>query len=361
MKKILLIIPLLILITLACSSPDSVTAPSVEDEVVDEAVSEHSCETDADCVFTPLVNIPTSSAECKCHRPLCPPTNAVNVTKKNAREQAYEEFCGGINSYILPDGSSCPIAGCVQVCHNLICENNVCTAQEYECTDNDHNNGDVMEPTIVEDCLIDHDSYEIAEMSITEDILTIEVSYGGGCVEHEFQLLISKCFLESDPVQAQMILLHDAKGDMCETLITRELEFDLSGLKEIYQDAYATNSGTIVLNISNASVVYSFGTPGISLTGEEDCNTLYSYLGQAKLQMRQCTSDSDCTPLWIESYGSCGCTNNLVVNKNADTTDYETIIDTLNKNEQCGLSSTCDCPEVDGVICQNNLCQWNYI
>ena len=38
------------------------------------------------------------------------------------------------------------------------------------------------------------------------------MSYGGGCREHAFQLLVGDGFRESDPVQATALVSHDAHG-----------------------------------------------------------------------------------------------------------------------------------------------------
>ena len=39
----------------------------------------------------------------------------------------------------------------------------------------------------------------------------------------------------------------------------------------------------------------------------------------------------------------------------------EKAIKTLNESKECGFQSDCHCDEVDGVICQDNLCRWNLI
>lgn len=91
------------------------------------------------------------------------------------------------------------------------------------------------------------------------------------------------------------------------------------------------------------------------------CDELNEYLSDAVLEMRACSSDSDCAELGIPTYGSCGCTHNLVVNVSANTTEYEEIVEALENQEDCSLSGTCDCPEADGYVCQDSLCGWNYI
>jgi hypothetical protein len=45
-------------------------------------------------------------------------------------------------------------------------------------------------------------------------------------------------FSESDPVQANLYLRHDANGDACRALIQRSLYFDLSPISGLHEDIY---------------------------------------------------------------------------------------------------------------------------
>ena len=64
------------------------------------------------------------------------------------------------------------------------------------------------------------DPYEVNSAAIDGHRLTIEVSYSGGCRRHDFTLVISKSFRESDLVQLPAALTHDANGDTCEAYPT---------------------------------------------------------------------------------------------------------------------------------------------
>ncbi|MCY3722628.1 MAG: hypothetical protein OXG97_10440 [Candidatus Poribacteria bacterium] len=95
--------------------------------------------------------------------------------------------------------------------------------------------------------------------SITGDVLTLNVSYSGGCKAHNFTLITSGVFLESNPVQLQAIIAHNANGDSCEAWVTETYHFNVSPLKTRYQKAYRTETGTIALNIKGISaLVYTF-------------------------------------------------------------------------------------------------------
>ncbi len=91
------------------------------------------------------------------------------------------------------------------------------------------------------------DALEFQQLRIVGDTLEATVSHSGGCTEHDYALVFSNVFLESDPVQMRGLLSHDAKGDPCRALITRTLRFDLAPLKEAYRAGYRVTSGTIIL------------------------------------------------------------------------------------------------------------------
>jgi len=104
-----------------------------------------------------------------------------------------------------------------------------------------------------------NDSYTINNVEIEEDILTIEVKYGGGCKEHIFSLFGSPGFMKSSPVQTDVMLSHNANNDLCKALITEEVSFNLTPLKEVWQQMYG-ESGTIIINLQgfNEPISYEF-------------------------------------------------------------------------------------------------------
>jgi hypothetical protein len=91
------------------------------------------------------------------------------------------------------------------------------------------------------------DALQFNQVRIVGDTLEAEVSFGGGCAEHDFALVFANVFLESLPVQMHGLLSHDAKGDPCRAMLSRTLRFDLTPLKEKYRAAYGHASGTITL------------------------------------------------------------------------------------------------------------------
>ena len=98
---------------------------------------------------------------------------------------------------------------------------------------------------------------------IEGDTLTITVSYGGGCEDHDFTLVASNVFAESYPVQLRGIVAHDAHGDRCRAYLTEDYDFDLAPIKTLYQAAYQQDAGTIVLLLQTvredlATLIYTF-------------------------------------------------------------------------------------------------------
>ena len=87
------------------------------------------------------------------------------------------------------------------------------------------------------------DSYVVNSAAVDGHRLTIEVSYAGGCRRHDFTLVISKTFRESDPVQLTTVLAHDANGDSCEAWLTESLVFDVASVRTRYSPVLRTRFG----------------------------------------------------------------------------------------------------------------------
>lgn len=107
------------------------------------------------------------------------------------------------------------------------------------------------------------DPVEIREASVRDDVLTLRVRYGGGCVEHDFALVVEEVFLESHPVQMPARLSHDAHGDPCRALVAATLRFDLVPVTEAYLSVYGAEPGTLILRLPDRRIRYPFA-PGSS-------------------------------------------------------------------------------------------------
>jgi hypothetical protein len=69
------------------------------------------------------------------------------------------------------------------------------------------------------------------------EIISVDVSYGGGCKEHVFKLQVGAC-MESYPVQCTVTLIDTTSGDFCEALISKTVTFKAAqyGLTDSYYD-----------------------------------------------------------------------------------------------------------------------------
>jgi len=72
------------------------------------------------------------------------------------------------------------------------------------------------------------DAITIEDAQISGNTLLLKVSYGGGCMTHEFDLVGRSEIAKSLPPIRSIQLLHQANKDACRALIVKELKFDLS-------------------------------------------------------------------------------------------------------------------------------------
>ena len=63
-----------------------------------------------------------------------------------------------------------------------------------------------------------------------------------------FQLVMVGGFMESEPVQARLILSHDGLGQACDAAFRKHLGYDLSPIIRLYREHYGER-GKIVLRL----------------------------------------------------------------------------------------------------------------
>lgn len=90
----------------------------------------------------------------------------------------------------------------------------------------------------------------------------------------------------------------------------------------------------------------------------EPCIETRRKIGEEYNLVSYCEDDSDCGQ-FIERT-SCGCSNNLVANKDANLDSFYKLLD-LGINNSCNFLdftiSTCECEEFKGFICKNSRCE----
>lgn len=96
------------------------------------------------------------------------------------------------------------------------------------------------------------DPLALDELSIAGHLLEAGVTYGGGCAVHEIDLVAFNGWLESAPVQVDVLLSHEDNDDMCDALVIETRRFDLRPLADAYRQAYgsgAPGETTLVLRV----------------------------------------------------------------------------------------------------------------
>lgn len=98
------------------------------------------------------------------------------------------------------------------------------------------------------------DAYSLGEITVSGHQLMTTATYGGGCEIHTFDLVALGGWLESSPVQVDILITHDDHDDLCDALPTVELRYSLRPIVEAYEEAYgagAAGSRTLILRVAD--------------------------------------------------------------------------------------------------------------
>lgn len=74
------------------------------------------------------------------------------------------------------------------------------------------------------------DPFSISNVLVKENKLFIDVTYAGGCENHQFQLIGSSILTKSLPPIRSIQLVHHANGDNCKMNLTKRIEVDIKEL-----------------------------------------------------------------------------------------------------------------------------------
>jgi hypothetical protein len=93
------------------------------------------------------------------------------------------------------------------------------------------------------------DPINLMSAKVDGDCFKLSLQYGGGCKEHQIDLafILPECGTPPLPPPTFEIR-HNANGDACKALITKEYSFDISGIRET-----GKNKTEFVLNTKNSS------------------------------------------------------------------------------------------------------------
>lgn len=95
---------------------------------------------------------------------------------------------------------------------------------------------------------IKKDGLVVNDVTLNKNILSMSVSYGGGCKDHIIDLIAYSGIMKSNPPQMNLVLSHNANNDMCEAYITRKMQFDLTNVKNYLGSQVG---GKVILHISD--------------------------------------------------------------------------------------------------------------
>lgn len=121
----------------------------------------------------------------------------------------------------------------------------------------DEPKADIEKIQLVEPGAIDTatDPFTIQSLNIENDILAIEVCYGG-CADHDWKLVTDQRYKKSLPPQLDIHLIHDQHDDLCKRQECDTIYFDISDVKYPGKpDNYAI---TLNLNKTDKSVNYEY-------------------------------------------------------------------------------------------------------
>ena len=95
--------------------------------------------------------------------------------------------------------------------------------------------------------------FEVLSAEVQGDTLVTLVRYGGGCGEHEFELIAQGPLMKSLPPKQPLRWVHRSPGDPCRALISDTVRADLSPFR-------GTPHGTTVLQLEghDGTLIYTY-------------------------------------------------------------------------------------------------------
>lgn len=99
----------------------------------------------------------------------------------------------------------------------------------------------------------------IDDVRVRDDQLVVDVSYSGGCAEHDFIICWpDQSFAESAPPQARLEVLHLTPGDPCDAVPSETVRFDLGPMRDAYREAFGGRGGEMLLRLDDEVEPYRF-------------------------------------------------------------------------------------------------------
>ena len=97
------------------------------------------------------------------------------------------------------------------------------------------------------------DPVNIKDAQQIGDFVVLDVSYSGGCEEHEFKLESTGRYSSTYPPEVEVTLKHNSNNDRCRGMIDKKLWFDLKPLKYT-----GTNRVLLVITNTETTLEYNY-------------------------------------------------------------------------------------------------------
>lgn len=95
--------------------------------------------------------------------------------------------------------------------------------------------------------IINKNPLQFNKASVDGDKLIFNLSYSGGCRNHEVELFALKSIEKTNPARATVLLSHNSNDDLCEAYITKDYKFDLSALKDYAINHYSITDKVVLV------------------------------------------------------------------------------------------------------------------
>jgi len=125
-------------------------------------------------------------------------------------------------------------------------------------------------------------SFVLQHAAIQNDIISLRLSYLGGCEQHEFQLVCTY-IQETGVLEIFAQIFHEQNNDPCEQLLTETRDFDLSPIKELYYSVYNGTSDQVIINLIDTrgatetfSLIYKFNDDNLPILPEPPLPPLHN-------------------------------------------------------------------------------------
>jgi hypothetical protein len=102
------------------------------------------------------------------------------------------------------------------------------------------------------------DPYILNSLALTGNILTVDLSYSGGCEVHDFELCWDESYVKTSPEKITPFLSHNANNDPCDGPVTESLEFNLKPVRDHHDTATQSSTGNLIVVLDNQSVMYNW-------------------------------------------------------------------------------------------------------